>query len=94
MTITDEQIDEAMEKLKIAFSAPTKQDLIRVLANRFLSWKLPKDFSPDAGIAFKPTKPYAGDEYGNSWWPIGTNLFNAAQAEEMVRHMLNGKDQK
>lgn len=58
------------------------------MVNRFLCWKLPKDFYPDAGISFNPTKPYEGDELGNSWWPIGTNLFHAGQAEDMVRHML------
>ncbi len=61
---------------------------INEMVNRFLSWKLPKDFCPDAGISFKPTKPYEGDEYGNSWWPIGTNLLSADQAREMIVHML------
>lgn len=65
-------------------------DQIKQMVDRFLSWKLPEHFSPDAGILFKPTKPYEGDEYGNSWWPIGTNLFSAEQAEAMVRHMLDG----
>lgn len=65
-------------------------DQIKEMVNRFLVWKLPKDFYPDAGISFKPSNgiPYEGDEYGNSWWPIGTNLFHAGQAEEMIRHML------
>jgi len=58
------------------------------IVNRFLGWKLPKDFCPDAGISFKPTKPYEGDEYGNSWWPIGTNLLTADQARAMVKYML------
>jgi hypothetical protein len=31
--------------------------MIDQMVDRFLSWKLPKDFSPDAGISFKPTKP-------------------------------------
>lgn len=58
------------------------------MVDRFLGWKLPKDFCPDAGISFKPTKPYEGDEYGNSWWPIGTNLLTADQARAMIEHML------
>jgi hypothetical protein len=65
-------------------------DQIKQMVDRFLSWKLPEHFSPDSGISFKPTKPYEGDEYGNSWWPIGTNLFSAEQAEAMVRYMLDG----
>ena len=64
------------------------EDQISEMVNRFLNWKLPKDFWPDAGISFKPTKPYDGDEYGNSWWPAGTNLLTADQAREMIVHML------
>lgn len=64
------------------------QDQIKEMVDRFLCWKLPKDFSPDAGISFNPTKPYEGDEFGNSWWPIGTNLLYAGQAEEMIRFIL------
>ncbi|WP_298351075.1 hypothetical protein, partial [Rhodoblastus sp.] len=63
--------------------------LIRHMANRFLCWKLPGNFSPDGGISF--------DKIGNSGTPhaytrepVGTNLLDAAQAEEMVRHMLEG----
>ncbi len=64
---------------------------VKEMVNRFLGWKLPEDFHPDSGITFKPTKPYTGDEYGNSWWPIGTNVFSADQATAMVEYMLDGK---
>lgn len=54
---------------------------IRDLVDRFLSWKLPQDFGPDCGISFKPpTHP-------NSW-PVGTNLFTAEQARQMLEHIL------
>lgn len=88
MAMTDAQVNETVRKLRIAFGVETTDDLVKEMVNRFLGWKLPKDFAPAAGISFKPTKPYDGDEYGNSWWPIGTNLLHAGQAEEMVRHML------
>ena len=62
------------------------------MAERFLTWKLPADFSPDAGISFNPEfnaeymaakgKPPMRHE------PMGTNLFSYTQAEAMVRHML------
>lgn len=65
-----------------------EKTMIDQMVDRFLCWKLPKDFGPDAGISFKPTKPYEGDDLGNSWWPIGTNLFTAEQAREMIVHML------
>ncbi len=60
-------------------------DVIEQAVNRFLSWKLPKDFHPDGGMVFIPTK---GRGYDSPHWPIGTNLLNAQQAREMLRHVL------
>jgi len=61
---------------------------IKHMVDRFLGWYLPADFRPDAGISFKATfnehMPF-GPMYHN---PCGTNLFNASQAEEMVRYMI------
>lgn len=54
------------------------------MVDRFLSWMLPKDFGPDAGISFKPSKP---DGYGTHWWPVGTNLLTADQARQMFEHV-------
>ena len=54
---------------------------IDTMVDRFLQWELPKDFAPDAGISFK-TLPHPHE------WPTGTNLFDAIQAEEMIKHML------
>ena len=37
----------------------TEKDTARVtdeMVSRFLSWKLPKDFHPDGGMVFIPTK--------------------------------------
>lgn len=65
------------------------EDQIKHMVDRFLNWKLPPDFRPDAGISFKA-------EYNeNTPWPakhepVGTNLFTATQADAMVRHMLEG----
>ena len=56
---------------------------IEKMVNRFLGWKLPKDFSPDAGISFKPTKPYEEPE-----WPVGTNLLTADQAKHMFEYVM------
>jgi hypothetical protein len=53
------------------------------MVNRFLGWKLPDDFYPDAGISFKaPQSPFG--------WPTGTNLFHAGQAKAMFEHALGG----
>jgi hypothetical protein len=58
------------------------------MVNRFLGWKLPKDFSPDCGISFDGRGPDArGYDRG---WPTGTNLFHAGQAKEMFEHCLKG----
>jgi hypothetical protein len=62
---------------------------IKHMVNRFLGWRLPENFQPDAGISFK-----AEFNEGTSWpmkhQPSGTNLFDATQAEAMVRYMIEG----
>ncbi len=59
---------------------------IKHMVNRFLMWRLPENFSPDNGIS------YARPNYAPSVdaTPTGTNLFDATQAEAMVRHMIDG----
>jgi hypothetical protein len=49
------------------------------MVDRFLGWKLPQDFAPDAGISFTPSTHPLG-------WPVGTNLLAAKQAKEMFEH--------
>ena len=62
---------------------------IKHMVDRFLAWRLPEDFNPDNGISFKKTFndhmpiPMKHD-------PSGTNLFDARQAEEMVRYLVDG----
>lgn len=54
------------------------------MVDRFLGWKLPQDFAPDAGISFDR-------EYGGKWgMPVGTNLLNARQAKDMLQHVVGG----
>lgn len=62
---------------------------IKHMVNRFLMWKLPTDFRPDDGISFDPISN-RGNQYEARRTPSGTNLFDCRQAEEMVRHMLEG----
>jgi hypothetical protein len=57
------------------------------MVERFLSWRLPDNFNPDAGISFKPDFN-VGTPYQMKHQPTGTNLFDADQAEAMVRHMV------
>lgn len=61
---------------------------IKYMVERFLSWKLPENFHPDGGISYSPhmnqitEQPYP--------CPTGTNLLDAIQATEMVRHLTDG----
>lgn len=54
------------------------QEQIDRIVSRFLNWQLPKDFAPDCGIKYE----------NKGFYPSGTNLFTAAQAKNMVRHIL------
>lgn len=60
-------------------------EVTKDMVDRFLSWRLPNGFSPDCFITF--------DREGanrNSSWPIGTNIFTAEQAKDMLQHVLSG----
>ena len=53
---------------------------LNAMVDKFLCWKFPKDFAPDAGISFKPCGPHDSPH-----WPIGTNILTAEQAKQMFR---------
>jgi hypothetical protein len=70
---------------------------IKYMVDRFLGWRLPEHFRPDAGISFNPEYNV---EYNAAQGksparhePSGTNLFDATQAEAMVRFMVEGMPQ-
>jgi len=66
-------------------------DAIKHMVNRFLGWKLPENFSPDAGISFKAAfNEHTAHPMRHE--PTGTNLFDATQADAMVRYMVEGSD--
>lgn len=83
-----------MAEEKKVFSEEEKKAMV----SRFLNWKLPEHFNPDGGVVFART--YNGwdsdtgtvvsktRQHGDPFWPVGTNLFTADQAREMVEHML------
>lgn len=60
---------------------------IKHMVTRFLQWRLPENFSPDAGINFKKTFNENSQFGPMEHKPIGTNLFDAIQATAMVQHM-------
>jgi len=59
------------------------------MVSRFLGWKLPKDFAPDAGITFKPTH-----QYDSPHWPVGTNLSKARKEKMMTTKTPNNTNQR
>lgn len=62
---------------------------IKYMADRFLWWKLPADFSPDAGISFKAAfNEHTAHPMKHE--PTGTNLFDATQVYAMVQYMVAG----
>jgi hypothetical protein len=72
---------------------------IKHMVDRFLGWHLPENFNPDAEISFKrlhhPNRDVLGDDgrvVGARKYPMpsGTNLFDATQADAMVRYMIEG----
>jgi len=68
---------------------PVTEDDIEHMTQRFLGWKLPKNFNPDNGISFDPIGSKGTPaEYVRE--PSGTNLFDYVQAKEMIRHMVDG----
>lgn len=61
---------------------------VNKMVDRFLGWKLPTDFSPDAGISFN--KVYnKGTAFERNHEPIGTNLLNADQAKAMFEYCIH-----
>ena len=57
------------------------------MVGRFLGWKLPDDFGPDAGTTFNPGHITPSSPH----WPTGTNLLTAAQARQMFEHVTADK---
>ena len=61
--------------------------LVEEAVNKFLQWKLPKDFCPDNGIFFRS---FENQKRGDALsWPICTNLFTATQAKQMFTACLS-----
>lgn len=82
-----QELDAERKKAAEAVMLPDHQ--IKLMVERFLSWRLPADFNPDCGISFKA----AFNEHTvhpMRHEPVGTNLLNWDQAAAMVRHMLEG----
>ena len=64
-------------------------DQIKHMVDKFLSYRFPEDIQPDGGLSIRRVFN-EGTPHEFKATPSGTNLLNAAQATEMVRHMLEG----
>lgn len=62
---------------------------IKYMVDRFLGWRLPENFNPDAGISFNP-EFNEQTAHPMKHQPTGTNLLDATQAAAMVRHLIDG----
>jgi hypothetical protein len=62
------------------------EDQIKHIADRFLGWRVPSNFNPDAGISYTPARQLPGIDRR----PYGTNLLDVEQATAMVRYILDG----
>lgn len=60
--------------------------MIEEMVSRFLGWKLPANFAPDAGMKFVPGPLQQPD---GPYWPSGTNLLDATQARQMFEHCMS-----
>lgn len=63
---------------------------IKHMVNRFLGWKLPENFRPDGGVQFDADAAKKLNPRNLRYAPYGTNLFDATQAEAMVRYIVEG----
>ena len=67
------------------------KEQIKHMVDRFLGWKLPRDsFNPDCGISFDKKPFNTHTPHPSMYEPTGTNLFDATQADAMVRYMADG----
>src|SRR6185312_15606024 len=91
---------ELVKRLESSATDPTSpqtawmtmtEDQIKHMVDRFLGWKLPRDsFNPDCGISFDKKPFNVHTAHPSLYEPSGTNLFDATQADAMVRYMVAG----
>ena len=83
-------IRAAIDNLDVQAGVALTDIQIKHMVDRFLGWNLPDDFLPDCGISFKRTHSEQSKWGPQKYEPTGTNLFDAIQATEMVRYMVEG----
>lgn len=66
-----------------------RDEQIKYMVKRFLAWRLPENFNPDGGVSFKKIRN-EHTTFPAKNEPVGTNLLDATQAEEMIRYLVDG----
>lgn len=66
-----------------------REEQVKYMVDRFLSWELPENFSPDGGVSFQRIGN-EGTPHEYIRQPVGTNLLDATQANAMIRYMIDG----
>lgn len=87
-------VAEPVEGAALALPAALTDAQIAAAVNRFLGWRLPDDFCPDAGISFKRIYNEKSPFGPSTHQPIGTNLLTADQARAMFVYALNADHTK
>jgi len=64
-------------------------DQIKHMVDKFLAYRFPEDIQPDGGLSIRRVFN-EGTPHEFKATPSGTNLLDAAQATDMVRHMVEG----
>lgn len=64
-------------------------DQIKHMVDKFLAYRFPEDIQPDGGLSIRRVFN-EGTPHEFKAAPSGTNLLNAAQTTDMVRHMVEG----
>lgn len=82
--------NETSQTTPLTLETMMTDEQIKYMVDRFLMWKLPEHFNPDNGISFAPTFNHHAPGGPQKREPVGTNLFDAQQATEMVRYMIEG----
>lgn len=72
--------------LRMCNNVGMNTEQINYMVNRFLSWKLPENFTPDCGISFAKEHSI-GTPYQSKYEPVGTNLFDAQQTKDMIEYI-------
>jgi len=70
--------EQSVPQKPMTYTEKRLEEVLKIAVDRFLGWKLPKDFQPDGGISFK----------SGVCETIGTHLFTAQQANEMLKYVL------